>query len=264
MYEVKALIKERKRQGKSGPLDLTSSEVTEKLNERQLRKRRSQAMTKQGFSEDEDVRPSSSDGLGKGLMSALGQLAWEKDIDLNLSKSNNTFSSSKTHGILEEEADNFHKIMSPAAEKKPLYSKSNKAGLFGIDNPALELNDLSKTTNPKSIDKNFFDLQTITPVPKSVPENLSKHHSARPESSSSNASKGSKGHKKIGSGKSGQESSSSASSASRSNEDSMLLNNDKSNTKKPKRRGVMTNSVGSISSLLDAWDDKKQNKTNVW
>ena len=73
--EIKSLIKEQRREGKRGPLDLTSSEVSEKLEQRQLRKRQSHMRSMEDSSGDEVT--------SDGLISAMTQLAWEKDIDLS-------------------------------------------------------------------------------------------------------------------------------------------------------------------------------------
>jgi hypothetical protein len=76
--EIKLLIKEQHRAGKKGPLDLTSSEVTEKLEQRQMRKRQSHA---QSF----EPAPLEESAGTDGLLSAMTQLAWEKDINLSTS-----------------------------------------------------------------------------------------------------------------------------------------------------------------------------------
>ena len=68
MAEIKSLIKEARRQGKTGPIDLESDDLTEKLVERRLKK--------------QTLSPPDPDADDGSLMTAMSQLAWEKDIDL--------------------------------------------------------------------------------------------------------------------------------------------------------------------------------------
>jgi hypothetical protein len=115
VHEIKILVKEQKRLGKIGPLDLTSDVVAQ----RQLQKQRSQLVQPLTLNE-----PSSPNPDGGGLMNAMSQLAWAKDIDLTKGKQFEGQTTGK---------DN---------------SKSNgKAGGGGIDNPAFTKDSENENAN---------------------------------------------------------------------------------------------------------------------
>ena len=95
--EIKSLIRDQKKEGKTGRLDLTASDVSEKLSERQLRKRRSTMMN---MSQPIDVKTDETETAGGLLSRMTQQLAWERDIDLSKGKP-----IIKTDTVLEEDED---------------------------------------------------------------------------------------------------------------------------------------------------------------
>ena len=138
--EIKCLIKEQKREGKKGPLDLTSTEVSEKVSERNLRKRQS------SMKADTD-----DDSSAVGLLSAMTQqLAWEKDIDLTKGKP-------KNGDILEEdETDSNFTMQTSLDPSPPLTAATNGSAVraSGVDNKgymmdmsaeAVKLKDMHET-----------------------------------------------------------------------------------------------------------------------
>lgn len=121
MNEIKALIKEQHKEGKRGPLDLTSTEVTEKLEQRQMRKRQSHMRS---FDE-----PAGDHETSEGLLSAMTQLAWEKDIDLSAAAN----PISPVGGVIAEE-DTASQKSSSAGKKSKSVTPPTKAVNFSQNN----------------------------------------------------------------------------------------------------------------------------------
>ena len=109
--EIKDLIKEQKREGGEGPLDLSSSNLMERKKRRSVRKPSAVPTADPlDFAESEST---------EALLSTIKQVSWTNDIDLT---KGTPFT--KQDQILEEDGD-----------KVPLITGDN-APMQGIDNPA--------------------------------------------------------------------------------------------------------------------------------
>ena len=134
--EIKSLIRDQKKEGKTGRLDLTASDVSEKLSERQLRKRRSTMMN---MSQPIDVKTDEAETAGGLLSRMTQQLAWERDIDLSKGKP-----IIKTDTVLEEdEDDDAEDVMSSSTSRTfvalsptPPPTNTARSANGGIDNLA--------------------------------------------------------------------------------------------------------------------------------
>ena len=134
--EIKSLIRDQKKEGKTGRLDLTASDVSEKLSERQLRKRRSTMMN---MSQPLDVKTDETETAGGLLSRMTQQLAWERDIDLSKGKP-----IIKTDTVLEEdEDDDAEDVMSSSTSRTfvalsptPPPTNTARSANGGIDNLA--------------------------------------------------------------------------------------------------------------------------------
>ena len=132
--EVKALIKEVKKEGRDPEhIDLTSQDVAQKLQ-----KRRSNLHVK-----NESSLPS------EGLMSAMNQLAWERDLDLETKM-----------GPLSEEKEPESAVKSkppqPPTPKSNLFSK--KAGKTSPETPSGNKNN-NKTNDIKILNPQLLEMQ---------------------------------------------------------------------------------------------------------
>ncbi len=147
MNEIKGLIKERRRRGESGPLDLTSQEVSTTVLERQIRKRRSTLQTSlilPGVEGEESA--------AGGLMAAMNQLAWEKDIDLTKGKQ----FSKQEYTIKEEEESSGQTRTSSPGDGTPLLKDSAK-----LEKSTANRKD---TASPKKTSSGGDSGKTATPV----------------------------------------------------------------------------------------------------
>ena len=111
MAEIKILIKEARKKGNNGPIDLESDELTETLTQHQLKKRQKET--------------ASSGNLDDGsLMTAMSQLAWEKDIDLTKGKA-----FIQEDQIKEEQPETQSTRGSSAGDQTPLLNKGGDSNV---------------------------------------------------------------------------------------------------------------------------------------
>lgn len=149
--EIKLLIKEQKKAGKTGPLDLNAQELTDHLYERSLR--RNNSMLKKaagGFMGFLDTGDDLDDDSGAdGLISAMNQLAWERDLDLTkgaFSKPNKI----KEEPENETNANNSNSVTAKSARSRKSRNSSSSSGvrstpsieqMTGRDNAAAVFSD---------------------------------------------------------------------------------------------------------------------------
>ena len=132
--EIKSLIKQHRRDGRTGDLDLNE---VQKLSERQLRKRHSTVFNAERPT-SVDIRPEEEQVWSR----VAHQLAWERDIDLTAS--NNTV---KTGALVEESdeedgmtSSHTSRTFPPNTPDPPRTSSSGRRRAF--DNAAFESDSL--------------------------------------------------------------------------------------------------------------------------
>ena len=157
------LIKEQKRAGKTGPLDLASEEITDKLYERSLR--RSNPVLQRaaggfmGILDRGDDLLEDTDSTADTFISAMNQLAWERDLDL----SNTGIGKPAANKIKEEprnekNANNSNSALAKSARsRKSTYSSSSSSArgtptLTGDISP-VETNTQRQQFNMKDLPK---------------------------------------------------------------------------------------------------------------
>ena len=132
MKEIKDLIKDQKKSGETGPLDLSSSS----FSDRQQRKRRS-VRQKQAVGLDEDPLDFEESQSAEALLSTIKQVSWTHDIDL-------------TKGTPFSKPENIPEEDESTGENDPLLLRK-KPTPKGIDNPVMALD--GKQTNQTSTSK---------------------------------------------------------------------------------------------------------------
>ncbi len=276
--EIKSLIKDQKRAGNTGPLNLESEEVSEKLYERNL-KRHGSVVHKTGSllgiipdgGPDSDDLEGSADGM---LISAMTQLAWERDIDLTKGAA-----FSKKEGNIKEEPENENNNAVSHSAKRLRSRKSSRntmrtpPGLdTGWDSPGdmspVETKGTSKTfdlkENPKST-KPKVKTARVSPAPDE-----DRVDNSRPNSNNSNSNNeadyplpprprrdGTKRGKHVKLGKIGKQPSSSSNDSAFSE-----------TVMRRKGKGIRQNSKNSTSSssltsLMNAWDKEEERSTDL-
>lgn len=241
--EIKHLIKEQKKEGKKGVLDLTSRDVSEKLSERrELKKRRS------NLGDDSDDYDNET--KASGLFTAMTQqLAWEKDIDLTTK--NTTVMQEITIKEEDEDFDESNQTSRTTLDmtSPPLSTGKNRRSSSGTDNKVFMTDSSAESVPMKSIHDVAFG-------------NVRKGSKVSPETSyiddeSSSSSSGPKKYKKNKRPPTGR-SGSSGSKGSKDSDDkqrrtNLALTGSKSSL----------NSASSLTSLLHAWDkDSEKQKTS--
>ena len=163
--EIKSLIRDRKNEGKSGPLDLTASDISEKLSERQLRKRRS---TMLNMSQAPDVTSDDMETAGGLLSRMTQQLAWERDIDLSKGKP-----LIKTDTVLEEDEDDDDEELTssstsrtfvPFSPTPPPAAPTSATSNGGIDNLAFQQDKQTRIAESFQL-KEFNDVGAMVTTP---------------------------------------------------------------------------------------------------
>ena len=77
--EIKGVIKEAKKSGKQGAQDISDADV---LQAQRLKKKRGTLANIGAFGMENPMFRDDEDSAAEGLLSAMNQLAWEKDLDL--------------------------------------------------------------------------------------------------------------------------------------------------------------------------------------
>ena len=244
--EIKSLIKEQKREGKTGAIDLSNKDISEKLTDRQLQKKKSNLLgERMSFMEAED------DGTADGLISAMTQLAWEKDIDLTKGKS---YAAAPPSTIKEE-------VEVKAKAKTPLIGKDNNKRRKdpGHDNPGLVLNaELKMQGDDKGEQVKMKEVKASPGVGRGTKVSPVDIAGKPPKAD------GAKNINKDKSKKAGGRTPS-ARSSSGGSKDSAFSEGDKSGRKTAANIALSgsrssLNSASSLTSLLHAWDGKKEKK----
>ncbi len=181
--EIKSLIKDQKRAGNTGPLNLESEEVSEKLYERSL-KRHGSVVHKTGsllgIIPDGVPEPDDEGDAGM-LISAMTQLAWERDIDLTKGAA-----FSKQQGNIKEEPENENNNAVSHSAKRLRSRKSSRntmrtpPGLdTGWDSPG-NMSPVENQDNPKTFDLKEYPKSTKGKV-KSSPKVKTSRVSPAPD-----------------------------------------------------------------------------------
>ncbi len=244
--EIKKLIKEAKKEGKTGTLDLTSPDVTD----RQVRKKRSNInRTKQrnllDIGDDDYFDDAAS---ADGLIAAMSQLAWEKDIDLTKGK---TFAASKEQDIAEELTERSTK-MTPVD-----VSNTNNNNAAASDEVAMtEMRaGAGGSGGKKRTSKVSPELPALDPV-------LSHDDDSTPATVTTPLREGSGG--STGSwtkGSAGKQSTASSKKSSAAKSRKKVFTISGSDNAPPGEK--TSNSASSLTALLHAWDDSKHDTTDV-
>ena len=251
--EIKLLIKEQKRAGKSGLIDLTSEEISAHVSERQLWRKRGQLP--QGIGGD------ASDPNADGLISAMAQLAWEQDIDLTKGKTFNKRNS--TSPILEEGEAN-SSTNSSAGDRTPLLRSTEglkTVANLGIDNPLTVSDGLPPVPKSKK-DLEMKEMRSSGPALRS-PKVAPQDSPANGDPKAKKKKKAEKLAEKLDKS-SKPPSARSGSGRSKDSKDSSLS---EERTRQRVNLAVTgsrssLNSASSLTSLLHAWDSKTKNTSD--
>ena len=194
--EIKILIKEQKQAGKTGPIDLASEEMSDKLYERSLRKnnsmlRKTAAAT--GFlgfiRGGDDILD--EDSTTDGLMAAMNQLAWEHDLDLTKTTGFSTQNKIKDEPENAKNANNSNSAMAKSARSRKSTTSSSSSGVRGTPN----LEQLTGKDNAAAV---FSDEHTgeISPIETNTQR---QHFSMRdlPKGSAKGSARPKKGSRRV-------------------------------------------------------------------
>ena len=189
--EIKSLIKEQKMAGKTGPLDLASEEMSDKLYERSLRRNSMFKKAAGGFMGflDKSDELDEVDSTADSLISAMNQLAWERDLDL--SHTAGLLKSPAANKIKEEpeNANNSNSTAKSTRSRKATYSSSSSGArgtptleniTGGRDNAAAGFSD-EHTGEISPVETNTQRQQfNMKDLPKSAKGSASAKSSMRP------------------------------------------------------------------------------------